>query len=234
MGAERGGQKSTQLGFVFYEKQKRTGSRHSAFPLIRQVGRQGHDRGTFQWQGELESRATPLPGLHPDSAPVRSDNAPADREPKPGTSGVIGAWSAMKLLEDGFLHADRYSCTAVGDLHDYRTIISPGGNGDRCLRRRMLRRVFEEVNEYLLDQEFIDRDQRQVMGKLGPDRVRSKPVLKPEERHTKRFFERLPGLLYGEPASLHPDHVQQVGYKPGHPSRFLQHGICEFPSNLGR
>lgn len=41
----------------------------------------------------------------------------------------------------------------------------------------MLRRVLQEVDEDLFDQEFVNRDQRKVVRKSGVDRVELEPVL---------------------------------------------------------
>src|ERR1019366_2992276 len=154
----------------------------------------------FERQREAKRRA-PVRALgDPDAPAVGADDAAADREAEPDPPALAFA-HAVELLEHalGVLAID--ARPAVGDLDLDLALERPRGDVDRRARRRVLRRVLDEVDEHLLDEDRVERHERQVAREVGADRPAAEPVVEAVERGAHDLFDRL-GLLFYRPAAV--------------------------------
>ena len=115
--------------------------------------------------GEAEERPAARPALGPDAAAVRRDDAAADGEPQAHARARRAA-GALELVEDALLLPGGQARTAVGDRRrslrrsPASAMMSIGVPGGVCFDG-----VLQQVDEDLLQQDLVHRDQRQVGGK---------------------------------------------------------------------
>src|SRR5258708_529340 len=100
----------------------------------------------------------------PDPPLVSRHDGPADGETEPDAAVcALGPLAAIELLEDSFLVALSYARTVVAHLDQDSIVFSPRNNLYGGRRSRMADDVFEQIHEYLLDENRIERDERDVL-----------------------------------------------------------------------
>src|SRR6188508_3036320 len=108
---------------------------------------------------------------------MRRNDASADRQPEARPTrrrGPIGAGGAMELAKDGLLLPLRDALPFVRYLNQNLSIFRPGRDADRCSRGSMADGILEQVDENLLDQQLVNRHQRQRVWESGLYRVTGK------------------------------------------------------------
>src|SRR4029450_7732743 len=111
----------------------------------------GHRRLALDGQEESEGGAPVGPFLRPDATAVRFHDRAANGQAQPGALRLrIG--TAIELLEDTALVPRGQPRAVIGYLDHGTAIVGPGPHIDLGAGRSVLGRVFEEVDENLLDE----------------------------------------------------------------------------------
>src|SRR5262249_6722898 len=105
-------------------------------------------------------------------------------------AGRLGAAPAEELLEDLVGRTRRQARPEVGNLDRGSVAIAVGAHGDRTAGRRVLRRVLDEVDEQLLEQDRIDVGE--LVRDLERERMIGKLAVEPCERGADKLVERHP------------------------------------------
>src|SRR6185436_12158850 len=90
---------------------------------------------------------------------VGLDDRLADRKAETDAADA-GMRAPEELLEDGALGPGRESRTAIPHVDLYAAVASDRLDLDRRSVRRVLERVLEQVHEHLLEEDRVDRDER--------------------------------------------------------------------------
>src|SRR5512140_1535114 len=120
-------------------------------------------RRALERHEEAEGRATG-PLLRPDPAAVRLDDAATDGETETRAARrSVPRAGPVELPEDILLGSRGNARPAVADRDDHSARGRLRADDDRRARWRVLHRVLEEIDEDLLDEQSVDRDEREVL-----------------------------------------------------------------------
>src|SRR5438093_9195226 len=137
-----------------------------------------------------EERDAPLRQvLGPDVPTVRPDDALTDREAEPGAPAA-GRQAAVELLEDLVLLATGQPRAVVGDLDGDRAVGRRRDDRDRASRRGVLEGIVEEVDQHLLDEHVVDRDQRQIRRDVRGHAAIRQTLAEAAQRRSDHLLER--------------------------------------------
>ena len=123
--------------------------------------------------GRVKRKHAPPPwlGFQPDPAPVGGDDATADRETQARAARRAGIDRPARFGGTSGRWSPRHPAGMPGPRSATSTTTAspfgPGRYGDRGSGRRVLRRVLQQVDEDLLDEELIDRHQREIRRQAG-------------------------------------------------------------------
>jgi hypothetical protein len=136
-------------------------------------------------------------------------DAAADGQPEPHPADAH-VRSAVKFLEDPLERLSGQPGPPVGHLD----LDAPGQGArrdlDRGIRGGIFGRILQQVHEDLLDQDRVDRQERQVRRQRDVDRPRAEARLEPAQGRADHLLERHPLALDLQRARLQPGHVEQV------------------------
>src|SRR5262249_56938294 len=146
------------------------------------VGRGGEEKGHAAF-GQI---------LRPDVSPVRLDDALSDRKAESGPPPA--GRPAIELLEDLVLFTPRETRTAVRDLDRDRLSAGGGQNANRAGAGCVLHSVVEKVDEHLLDQHVVDRDERQIGRHVSVDAAAGQLLAEAAQCNAYDLLYRMPFL----------------------------------------
>ena len=86
-------------------------------------------------------------------------------------------------------------------------------------RRRVLEKVIQKVDKYLLDEDVIDADQWQIRRDLDSNRSAAESMFEPCCSGAHDFLERIP-VLFDVDSGFEPCHFQEIGDDPVHSFHF--------------
>src|SRR5436190_20626172 len=105
------------------------------------------------------------------------DNPFADRQSKPSSTSLArGCAPTVELLEDPFTIVFGDAGPMIAHRHRYRTRRSCGA-GTLCDERdrrtlwRVFERIFQQIREYLVDQDGVDKHKREIRRQIDGERA---------------------------------------------------------------
>ena len=101
-------------------------------------------------------------------------------------------------------------------------------------RRRVARRVLEQIGEHLLDQARVDSHERQVVRQVDHHHVRGEAIAQAAQHRAGDLVQRAPVALELHRAGLEPRHLQHLGDELGHLARLLEDALRETRALLRR
>src|SRR5437762_8576700 len=146
-----------------------------------------------QRQREKEGDAALGQVLGPDAPAVRVHDALADREAEAGAPAAR-LLAAIKLLEDLVLLTARQPRAAVGDFDGDGAIHRGRDDPDRTSLGGVLDGVVEEVDQHLLDEHVVDRDERQTGWDVRGHASIHEPLVEAAQRRADHLLQRMPFL----------------------------------------
>jgi hypothetical protein len=119
-------------------------------------------------KGERESASLARIAFHPELPPVRFDNAFANRQPEAcaPSSAFLGVAAAIERLEYPLHVLRRDAIALIFDTDDHIPVLHCGLNLNAGARVRILRRVFDEIQDGLLYPQWVTQDVNPVFNRL--------------------------------------------------------------------
>jgi hypothetical protein len=140
------------------------------------------------------------------------------------------ARQAVELLEDLAKMLGRHARPSIGNLDDDGAIFIARGELERATWRRVLVSVLEQVDEYLFNENRVDRDKREVLRESDVDPPIVEHLFHAVQYGTHDLLERLPLLGDLHRAGSDLGHVQEILNEPIESLRFLVNRFA--PANL--
>src|SRR5205823_1326413 len=125
----------------------------------------------------------------PNTPTVRFDNATADGQAKPDATAFPRALGAIELLKNALCVAWRYPWPPVGNLNGHGTRRGPRRKRHRAARGRVLDSIVQQIDQYLFDQDTIQRHQRQVGWQVRGQRMLTQARLQVRQGRADHLFE---------------------------------------------
>ena len=117
----------------------------------------------------------------------------------------------MELLEDALEVCIDGAAAKVFDRHDQLAWGRLHLQAYHRSRRRVLRRVLEQIAQRLLDQGGIDADQRKRRRHLYDQTMRRQAFIQPVDRRAHDLADRRPIAIDPDCARIESRHLQQLG-----------------------
>ena len=94
--------------------------------------------------------------------------------------------------------------------------------------RRVLRRVFQQIDQHAFNQQGVEAHQRQVARQPHFESMLFKHMSRGVERGSHHLFQRLPLQVQPHFAALDASHIEQIADEGAHASRFVLDGFRGF------
>jgi hypothetical protein len=158
---------------------------------------------------------------------MRLSNGLANRQPQADSTAAIGRRgdATIEFLEHTRFTPSGEARTIVRNAEGDSLAFAAGSNLDVAAGRRIADRIFQEVDQDLLQQHAVHVQQRQVAGDFYANNMMLQLLAQASQRRADDFFEHVPLSVEPDLSRLQAGHVQQIVDQAREPLRFFNDGL---------
>ena len=175
------------------------------------------------WDADRQNRARAVVAVpRIDMTALRLDEAAADRQAKAGSGATpILRLDAVELVEDAFEIARRNARAFIDDFDCYEVTVAPRPHIDAGAGRRVFGGVVEEIEQHLLEQNWVEPYDRQIGRDFDLDVVSAQHVGGTPQRRADDVADVEQIEVELDRAGFQPGHIKQIADKTVEPFRFV-------------